>query len=77
MPPVRPTPQPHQPPFRLAHTGDGGAEVIWPTALRVLLLLTDAIHPSDPTLARLSDDDLVLLRASLARLTDGESTSAA
>lgn len=54
-----------------------GSENAWPVALRALLLLTDAAHPADPTLARLSDDDLVLLRAALARLSGGEPTSIA
>jgi hypothetical protein len=57
--------------------GDLGADAAWPVALRALLLLTDATHPADPTLARLSDDDLALLRAALVRLSDGEPTSAA
>ncbi|MEI8167526.1 MAG: hypothetical protein WCG26_14185 [Chloroflexales bacterium] len=77
MPPVRPTPQPQQPPFRVAFSGDGAAEVAWPTALRALMLLTDAVHLGDPALARLSDDDLILLRASLARLAGSEPSSVA
>ncbi|NTU80545.1 MAG: hypothetical protein HGA45_14405 [Chloroflexales bacterium] len=77
MTPARSTAQPNQQPLRVALTGDGSIEVVWPMALRALLLLTDAAHPGDPTLARLSDDDLVLLRASLARLAGGEPTSAA
>jgi hypothetical protein len=41
------------------------------------MLLTDAVHPGDPALARLSDDDLILLRASLARLAGSEPSSVA
>lgn len=61
----------------LALPGELGHEPAWPTALRALLLLTEAVHPADPTLARLSDEDLVLLRDSLIRLNGGEPTSAA
>lgn len=49
-----------------------GYEGAWPVALRALLLLTDAAHPADATLARLSDEDLAQLRAALGRLTGGE-----
>ena len=77
MTPVRPNAQPHLPPLRIALTGDGAFDAPWPTALRALLLLTEAAHPGDPVLARLSDDDLALLRASLARLSGGEHTSVA
>jgi hypothetical protein len=45
--------------------------------MRALLLLSEAAHPGDPLLARLSDDDLALLRASMARLAGAEPTSAA
>ena len=57
--------------------GELGHEPAWPAALRALLLLTEAVHPADPTLARLADEDLALLRASLSRLNGGEPTSAA
>lgn len=67
----------HTPPPARVYGGEPGLEASWPVTLRALLLLTDAAHPADPTLARLSDEDLALLRASLARLTDGEPTSAA
>ncbi|HMQ29787.1 MAG TPA: hypothetical protein PKD53_03625 [Chloroflexaceae bacterium] len=77
MTPARPNAQPQQPPARLAMTGDGAFEHPWPTALRALLLLTEAAHPGDALLARLSDDDLALLRASMARLAGAEPTSAA
>ena len=75
MTPVRPNAQPQQPPVRVPHIGDSTLEAAWPMAFRALLLLSEAAHPGDPLLARLSDDDLVLLRASLTRLasTGGES----
>lgn len=72
MTPVRPNAQPHQPPLHVVPTGDGAFEAAWPTALRALLLLTEAAHSGDPLLSRLSDDDLALLRASMARLAGGE-----
>lgn len=77
MTPVRPNAQPHQLPFPQALSGDGAFEAAWPTALRALLLLSEAAHPADPLLARLSDDELALLRASMARLAGAEPTSAA
>lgn len=77
MTPVRPNIQPHQPPMGAALAGDGAFEATWPTALRALLLLAEAAHPGDPLLARLSDDDLALLRASMARLAGAEPTAAA
>jgi hypothetical protein len=46
-------------------------------ALRALLLLTEATTPADPTLARVSDEDLLLLRAIFARLSGGELPSVA
>jgi hypothetical protein len=67
----------HNLPPQRAHGGDLGSEPVWPVALRALLLLADAAHPADPALARLSDEDLALLRASLVRLSGGEPTSAA
>jgi hypothetical protein len=48
-----------------------------PTVLRSMLLLSGAAHPADPTLARLSDEELLLLRASLIALTADDPTSAA
>jgi hypothetical protein len=77
MTPVRPNTQSQMPPMPMALTGDGVPEGAWPTAMRALLLLTEAAHPGDPLLARLSDDDLALLRASMARLAGAEPTSAA
>jgi hypothetical protein len=46
-------------------------------ALRSLLLLSGAAHPGDPILARLTDEDLAMLRATLTMLPSSESTSAA
>lgn len=77
MNPVRPNVQPQQPLVRVSHIGDSGLEAAWPTAFRALLILSEAAHPADPFLARLSDEDLTLLRASLARLAGTEPTSAA
>jgi hypothetical protein len=77
MTPVRPNTHPQMPPMAMALTGDGSLEGAWPTAMRALLLLTEAAHAGDPLLARLSDDDLALLRASMARLAGAEPTSAA
>jgi hypothetical protein len=68
---------PHSPPPQAAGGGDLGLDAAWPAALRALLLLTDAAHPADPALARLSDEDLARLRAALARLSGGEPTSIA
>jgi hypothetical protein len=42
-----------------------------------MLLLSGAAHPADPILARLSDEELVLLRATLLALTADDPTSAA
>lgn len=64
-------------PHALGLHGELGHEAAWPSALRALLLLTEAVHPADPALARLSDEDLALLRSSLSRLNGGEPTSAA
>ncbi len=58
-------------------SGDVAAEAPWPVALRAMLLLAEAVHPTDPFLARCTDDDLVLLRAALLRLNAIEPTSAA
>lgn len=67
----------HSLPPHGAHGGDHGPESVWPVALRALLLLTDAAHPADQSLARISDEDLAQLRAALAILSGGEPTSAA
>jgi hypothetical protein len=48
-----------------------------PTVLRSMLLLSGAAHPADPTLARLSDEELVLLRAALMALAVTDPTSVA
>lgn len=67
----------HPMPPHGAAGGERASEAAWPVALRALLLLTDAAHPADPALARLSDEELGMLRAALARLSGGEPTSAA
>lgn len=77
MPPVQPDARPHYPYPRLAHHSDSPVDAGWPTAFRALLLLTEAVHPGDPALARITDDELRLLRASLTRLSGNERTSAA
>lgn len=46
-------------------------------ALRSLLLLSGAAHPGDLILARLTDEDMAMLRATMTILSSGESTSAA
>jgi hypothetical protein len=48
-----------------------------PMALRSMLLLSGAAHPTDATLARLSDDELALLRATLMALNADDQTNAA
>jgi hypothetical protein len=73
----RPNLQPLPFQHSMVAAGEHGHESTWPMALRSLLLLTEAVHPADPILVRLSDEDLNLLRASLVRLSAGESTSAA
>lgn len=69
-------PQPHGP---LPHfvAGDMASETGWPAALRALLLLSEASAATDPLLARLTDEELALLRASLVRLSGIEPTNAA
>jgi hypothetical protein len=73
----RPNLQTQPLPHSVVLPGELGYEPAWPTALRALLMLSEAVHPADPALARLSDEDLALLRASLSRLNGGEPTSAA
>jgi hypothetical protein len=75
MTPVYSNAQPHQPHLRAGHLGDGGCTHPWPTAMRTLLLLTEAVPPSDPALARLSDEELNLLRVVFARLNGGDPPS--
>jgi|YNPNPStandDraft_1061719.scaffolds.fasta_scaffold11869_2 hypothetical protein len=57
--------------------GDMASEAGWPAALRALLLLSEASAATDPLLARLTDEELALLRASLVRLSGIEPTNAA
>lgn len=68
--------QPHGP-FLPLVAGDMASETGWPAALRALLLLSEASAANDPLLARLTDDELALLRASLVRLSGIEPTNAA
>lgn len=74
---VQPDARPHYSYPRLAHHSDSPVDAGWPTAFRALLLLTEAVHPGDAALARLTDDEIRLLRASLTRLGGNEHTSAA
>jgi hypothetical protein len=60
-----------------AHSIDGFVDAGRPLALRCLLLFSGAVTATDPALLRLSDHDLVMLRASLDMLASVEPTSAA
>lgn len=75
---VRHTPAHHSspPPGGDMRPGDAH-EAAWPTAMRALLLLSGSVHPGDPTLARLDDQELHMLRAALSALSAIEPTSAA
>ncbi len=77
MPSAHRNVQPQNPYLPLAPVTDAVSEALWPTAQRALLLLSEAVSLGDPLLARLSDEDLSLLRASLSLLTSSEPTSAA
>jgi len=77
MTPVHSNIPTHQPHLHPTHQSDGLSETTTPTALRALLLLTEATTPTDSILARISDEDLVLLRAIFARLSGGELPSVA
>lgn len=77
MPTVRSANQPLYPPHARLVAGDMASEAGWTTALRALLLLNDAPCAADPLLARLTDDDLSLLRTALVALNAVELTSAA
>ena len=72
-----PDSQPQLLPFHRAHPGEPTHQLTWPMALRALMLLSEAAHPADPALTRLSDEDLAQLRATLVLLNGGEPTSAA
>jgi len=82
MPPARHT---HYAPTLLHHgadgwlgrTTDGSGDTSWPAGLRALLMITGAVHPDDAALARVSNDDLALLRVSMSLLASSEPTSAA
>ncbi|MEI8306163.1 MAG: hypothetical protein WCF99_03755 [Chloroflexales bacterium] len=58
-------------------TTDGTGDPTWPAGLRALLMITGAVHPNDAALARVSNDDLALLRVSMSMLGSSEPTSAA
>lgn len=75
MTPVHANAQPHQPHLHAGLSGDGGGAHTWPIAMRTLLLLTEAVQPYDPALARLSDEELAFLRAVFARLNGGDTPS--
>lgn len=60
-----------------ASPSEGFANASRPLALRCLLLFSGAVGHGDPALARLSDGDLAMLRASLDMLASIEPTSAA
>ncbi|RRR66145.1 MAG: hypothetical protein EI684_21155 [Candidatus Viridilinea halotolerans] len=71
MTPVRSSVQPRKPQVHAGNAGEGG-DSVGPTALRALLLLTEAIAPNDPALARISDQELALLRVAMVRLHGGD-----
>lgn len=82
MPPARPTRHaPTTPPLGAetwnGRAVDGAGEAAWPAGMRALLLITGAVSPDDSALARVSNDELALLRASMSMLSSGERTSAA
>ncbi len=58
-------------------TADSTGDSSWPAGLRALLVITGAVHPDDAALARVSNDDLALLRVSMSMLGSSEPTSAA
>lgn len=81
MPPIRHTRHtpilPHGGEPWHGRPGDPAADPAWPASLRALLLITGAVAPEDPALARVSNDDLALLRVSMGMLANGDHTSAA
>lgn len=76
MTPVQRVPQPNRIPA-LGGERRASEGFFAPTVLRSMLLMSGAAHPADPALARLSDEELVLLRASLMALSIADPTSAA
>ncbi|NNJ11366.1 hypothetical protein EKD04_013580 [Chloroflexales bacterium ZM16-3] len=82
MPPVRHTPYaPILPPpgtehWHGRHTDPAG-DSSWPAGLRALLLITGAVSPDDAALARVSNENLALLRVSMSMLISSDHTSAA
>jgi hypothetical protein len=77
MTPVHSNIPTHQPHLHTTRQSDGFSETVSPIALRALLLLTEATTHTDPTLARIPDEDLLLLRVIFARLSGGELPSVA
>jgi hypothetical protein len=82
MPPMRPTrytptlPHPGAESW-LGRPVDASGDPSWPAGMRALLLITGAVSPDDTALARVSNDELALLRVSMSMLNSGERTSAA
>ncbi|PDW04164.1 hypothetical protein [Candidatus Viridilinea mediisalina] len=72
MTPARPNVQPHKTHLHAGCRSDGGGDSTGTTALRALLLLTEAVQPHDQVLNRISDQELALLRAALVRLHGGD-----
>ncbi|WP_141509046.1 hypothetical protein [Candidatus Chloroploca asiatica] len=70
MTPVCSNTQPSHMYLPIASSGD--SVTVSPMALRALLLLSEAVSPGDASLARLSDEDLALLRMMLMRLGGSE-----
>jgi hypothetical protein len=82
MPPIRHTPYALSLPLVGAESwhsrpADPAGDSSWPAGLRALLLITGAVNPDDASLARVSNEDLGLLRVSLSMLANGDHTSAA
>ncbi|WP_129673742.1 hypothetical protein [Candidatus Chloroploca sp. Khr17] len=70
MTPVCSNTQPSHKHLPIASSGD--SVNVSPMALRALLLLSEAVSPGDASLARLSDEELALLRMMLMRLGGSE-----
>ncbi|NJN19693.1 MAG: hypothetical protein HC822_27360 [Oscillochloris sp.] len=77
MTPARHTPAPTSSlPLNTEHRSDE-VELQWPATLRTVLLLSGAAHPGDPVLARMTDQELQMLRLTMASLAAPGSTNAA
>lgn len=81
MPPIRHTRHTLTPPHGgeswHGRPNDPATDPAWPAGLRALLLISGAVAPDDPSLARTSNEDLALLRVSMSMLASGDHTSAA